>query len=77
MNPGPIEEVGQTARTLIDVLKEQPLSLALVVMNLALLGMLWWTTNKQVELRSHDLALYFQQQKEQANLLARCVVPKP
>jgi hypothetical protein len=77
MNPGAIEEGAKTARTFMDIMKEQPLSLALVVMNMALLLMIWWITNRQTELRNHDLNLYFAQQKETASLLARCVIPKP
>jgi hypothetical protein len=34
MNPGPVEEVGQTARTLIQRLGDNPFTLALVVFNM-------------------------------------------
>ena len=77
MNPGAIEEGGKTARSFFEVLKEEPLSLALVVMNICLIVLLWWFTSKQTEVREHDLNLFFQSQKETASLLARCVVPKP
>jgi hypothetical protein len=76
MSPGAIEEGAATARSFMDIMKEQPLSLALVVMNVALIVLIWWITNKQTDLRSHDLELYFQNQKETAAILARCVVPK-
>jgi hypothetical protein len=44
-------------------------------MNLALLVMFWLGTQRQTELRNHDLDLYFAHQKETAALLSRCVVP--
>jgi hypothetical protein len=75
MNPGATEEVGKAANTFMDVMRQQPLSLALVVMNAALIGLVWWITSRQTELRQHDLELYFNQQKEVAALLGRCVVP--
>jgi len=39
MNPGVSEEAGQTARTLVEALKSTPAILALVLFNLAFMGM--------------------------------------
>jgi hypothetical protein len=75
MNPGAAEEGVKAAGTFMTIMKEQPLSLALIIMNLALLAFLWFGLKQQSDLRSHDLALYFTQQKESADLLARCIVP--
>ena len=55
MNPGAIEEGAKAAGTFMTVMKDQPLSLALVVMNVALVSMVWWITSRQTELRQHDL----------------------
>jgi hypothetical protein len=77
MNPGAIEEGAKAAGTFMSIMKEQPLSLALAVMNLALVGLIWWFSAKQVEVRNHDLELYFAHQKETSQLLARCIIPKP
>jgi hypothetical protein len=57
-------------------MKEQPLSLALSIMNIALISLIWWFTTKQIEVRNHDLELYFAHQKETSILLSRCIVPK-
>jgi hypothetical protein len=76
MNPGALEEGAKAAGTFMTVMKEQPLSLALIIMNLALLVFLWFGLKQASDLRSHDLVLYFAQQKESAELLARCIVPK-
>ena len=57
MNPGVSREVGNTARAFIESVKAQPLALALVVMNFALIGTLYWFGEKQAALRSHDIEL--------------------
>jgi hypothetical protein len=77
MNPGAMEEGAKAAGTFMNIMKEQPLSLALSVMNIALIVMIWWITSRQTELRNHDLELYFTHQRETAALLARCIVPPP
>jgi hypothetical protein len=76
MNPGAIEEGAKAAGTFFTIMKEQPLSLALSVMNIALIALIWWFTTKQIEVRNHDLELYFAHQKETSLLLSRCIVPK-
>jgi hypothetical protein len=75
MNPGALEEGARAAGTFMTIMKEQPLSLALSVMNLALVGLIFWFSSKQIEVRNHDLELYFTHQKETSQLLARCIVP--
>lgn len=37
MNPGPVEEVGHVATSVVDSLKSQPISLALIVLNVIFL----------------------------------------
>jgi hypothetical protein len=76
MNPGALEEGARAAGTFMTIMKEQPLSLALSIMNLALIGLIWWFTTKQIDVRNHDLELYFAHQKETSLLLSRCIVPK-
>jgi hypothetical protein len=77
MNPGALEEGAKAAGSFMTIMKEQPLSLALSIMNLALVGLIWWFSQKQVEVRNHDLELYFAHQKETSQLLARCIIPVP
>jgi hypothetical protein len=76
MNPGALEEGARAAGTFMTIMKEQPLSLALSIMNIALIALIWWFTTKQIEVRNHDLELYFAHQKETSLLLSRCIVPK-
>jgi hypothetical protein len=47
MNPGPVEEAGTTARTLVQSLASTPVVLALVVFNLFYIGMTTWLQIKQ------------------------------
>ena len=42
MNPGAVEEGAKVATGLIDGLKSQPLSLALIVMNIVFVGFMAW-----------------------------------
>jgi hypothetical protein len=42
MNPGPVEEVGQTARSVVSVLGGQPMILALVLLNMGLLVFMFY-----------------------------------
>ena len=52
MNPGPTEEIGSTARLLLDVLRGSPGVLALVVFNLVFIGFVWHSTNEERLLRT-------------------------
>lgn len=75
MNPGPVEEVGQTARNIIDIMKEQPIALALVIMNVALLVLFWFILDRISDTtKSRELQM-FEQQKHISELLSKCVVP--
>ena len=73
MAPGPAEEVGKVATGFVDAMKGQPLALALAVMNLALLGIVFYIAHAAHENHATDL----QAQRELSQLLARCVVPEP
>jgi len=76
MNPGPVEEVGKVAVGFMDSMKSQPLALALVVMNMALLVLFWLVFNEvSSHSREREKAL-FTEQKEVRALLAKCVVPE-
>lgn len=75
MNPGPAEEAGKAANSFIEALKREPLSLALVVMNIALLVFFWLLLSIVAVQREREVALLYQDHKEVRDLLARCVVP--
>ena len=71
-----MQEGGKAVNSFIDSLKAQPLSLALVVMNLALLALLYYVAERTSEVRKHDVELIYKQQEQVQALLARCVVPE-
>ena len=51
MNPGPVEEVGETSRSLIDAMKGQPAVLALSLVNLALLVFIFYAAHGAAQFR--------------------------
>jgi hypothetical protein len=62
----------QVAGGLIDALKGQPLSLALVVMNLGLLGFLYYEGVQAHAERQRETELLYENRTQMANLLFRC-----
>ena len=50
-------EVGETARSALDVFRSQPLLLASILTNLALLGFLYYTGIEASKERGHELEL--------------------
>jgi len=75
---GAVEEGGKAVSGIVDSLKTQPLSLALVIMNLALLGMLYYIAEKSSGSRRHELDLIYQQQAQvQEMFIAHCVGSQP
>lgn len=75
MNPGPAEEVGQTARGLIDALKAQPAVLALSMAQIAMLVFMFYALFKAAEFRDAMIKGQFDEQRRVNELLAQCVVP--
>lgn len=71
-----LEEGARTARTFMEVMKEQPLSLALVIMNLALIGFLYYEHANLNSERKGELDLLYQNRQEVAILLAQCHWPE-
>jgi hypothetical protein len=72
MTPGPAEEVGQTARSFIDALKGQPATLAMAVVNFALLAFIFYALQRAAESREKLLEQVFQNGKELNQLLSQC-----
>jgi hypothetical protein len=76
MNPGAIEEGGETARSVVTAFKDRPMVLALIIMNFALIGFIYYgglATNTQ---RRESVRMYVEQMREIEQLLARCVIPE-
>jgi hypothetical protein len=72
---GPIEGGVAVATGFIDSLKNQPLSLALVVMNLCLLLFFYVILTRVADQRKDEIGLLYADKKEVRELLAKCVVP--
>jgi len=76
MNPGAPEEAVKAVGGIIDSLKSQPLSLALVVMNLALLGLVAYIAKTASYTRDMERQEFYSAQKETQQLLAKCIDPQ-
>jgi hypothetical protein len=66
-------EAGKSVRSFMTIMKEQPLSLALVVMNFVLLGYLFYNGTQLLKLRNDTTALIVAWQQESDKLMANCV----
>ena len=66
-------EVGKTTRGFFEVMKENPLSLALVVVVFALAAMQYYTNKETLEQRTRMSDLIISWQKEQQVILGGCV----
>jgi predicted PurR-regulated permease PerM len=69
------EEVGSTTRSIIDALKSQPATLALIVANVAMLIFVFYAMAKAAEFRDTMIRGQFEYQKHVTELLSKCVVP--
>ena len=67
----------QTAQTFIDALRAQPLSLALVAMNLGLLGFLYYGSIIANRERLEEQKLIFENRNMVAQMLANCYPAPP
>jgi hypothetical protein len=56
----------------VDAMKSQPLSLALVAMNLALLGYLYYSQAVGHQERAKEMELLYENRREMAQLLYQC-----
>ena len=66
-----------TARSFVDALKDQPLSLALVAMNLGLLGFLYYGSIVANRERLEEQKLIFENRNMVAQMLANCYPAPP
>jgi len=73
----PVEVTGKLAGGMVDSLKAQPLSLALVVMNLALIGFIYMQGTAFNTQRAENVKLFLEVQREVQKLLSQCIIPPP
>ena len=66
MNPGPAEEVGTTARSVVDALKSQPLILVLLLINIMFVAFLFFAMREQAQRKDSLIA-------DLTRLLAACL----
>jgi hypothetical protein len=70
------EEVGNTARSVVEAMRAQPLMLAVIVLNAVIITLVYLaiTSNRQAQ---HEIMKALVEQSTKAQeLLSRCVVPK-
>ena len=70
MNPGAIEETSKAVGGFFDIMRGSPLALALVVMNFALLGYLFWSGKE-------TLSMAYKSQTATQTLLDKCIDKTP
>jgi hypothetical protein len=68
----PIHEAGETARSIVNAFSSQPLALALILMNLGLMGLLYWSDVRGEKERTRSLELLYENRKYVTEMLARC-----
>lgn len=73
MNPGVGEEVGKATNVFMQIMKDQPLSLALVIMNVLLLGIFFYVIQTATKTRHEEMDRIFLAQSETNKLLYNCV----
>jgi hypothetical protein len=76
VNPGPVEEAGKVAGGFLDAMKSQPIMLGLVVMNLAMVVMLYVVIRFAQDQRRTEFEMIFTGQREVQQLLSTCIVPQ-
>jgi uncharacterized protein HemX len=75
MTPGPIEESGKVAIGIVESLKNQPMVLAIILLNALILGLVFWGIGEQrTEAAAQTRSMLTQIDRAQ-ELLSKCVVP--
>ena len=72
-----MHEAGETARSALNIFAREPIVLALVVMNLALLGLLYWGGVSAEHERTKGIELLYENRKYVADILSKCYPAPP
>ena len=72
MSNGPVREAGETARSAINVFRDNPFTFALILMNLALLGFLYYSGVVAHQERREELSMLYDNRRFVGQLLAEC-----
>jgi hypothetical protein len=73
VTPPIADEVGQTARAIVGVMKDSPLLLSLVIINFALVAFMFYTNNQVLSQRQDALTRIVDWQQRTDSLMASCV----
>jgi len=73
---GAVEEGGQTARTLITSLKDNPLLLGVLVLNVIFIGMVTWASMNVATARDVIMKQLIDSNSKAQEMLSRCIVPQ-
>lgn len=76
MNPGPVEEISKSTNIFLDIMRREPRSLALVIMNVGLLLLFYVILSVVAEQRKREVNQLYVMNKEVRDLLSRCIVPE-
>ena len=72
-----LEEGGKAVNSFMEAMKNQPLALALCVMNFMLLGFLYYGGVNAHKEREREMELLYENRKFVGELLARCTMMAP
>lgn len=75
MNPGPVEEGGKVATALIESMKTQPLTLAVLLFNIIVVGLVFFSGREFRALNERVISTLLADQKTMVEMISRCVVP--
>jgi hypothetical protein len=67
------KETGRTARSFFTIMKDNPLSLAIAIMNIMLLTYLFYSGASSLQQRKETAGLIIEWQRESSKLFAECV----
>ena len=72
MMAGPVEEGAKTARSLIESMRESPVTLALVVFNVVFLGLMYFSLDEERRSRQQLVDYMVQTNDKTAQMLYNC-----
>ena len=73
---GPIEEGAATARSLFEVMRESPVTLALVVFNVVFLGVMYFSLSEERDSRNKLIDYMVQTNDKTATMLYNCTASR-
>lgn len=72
---GIVNETSKQVGSFLDIMRQQPLVLALIILSFALIGLLYLQSVQFTSQRRENVALFVKVQGDVQALLAQCVIP--